>query len=166
MSSWARVLAIAGLVGSIAAFAKPTSSLDESRLESAERIWTQQSLHSYEFQFRFKSFMTTCSSWAFSVSVLDEIPKPLSDCRDLRAQFSTVPLLFSYLRGALAKKHYLVEADFDPRFGYPTHAFVAWTEAADDFFSFDVQAFKFNAAPNKRFERSRGASSVSQGGGR
>jgi hypothetical protein len=43
---------------------------------------------------------------------------------------------------ALARRHCLVEAQFDPKIGSPTKVSVAWSEAEDDFFSFEVVGFK------------------------
>lgn len=58
-----------------------------------------------------------------------------------RASLQNYQFTFKYLRHALRSKHYLVEADFDPALGYPVRAFVAWSRAADDFFSFDIINF-------------------------
>jgi hypothetical protein len=135
------LLVVIAVAASTASNAEPTKALDIRNLDAAEKLWAHVSLQNYQFTFKYIEFVSPCHSWAFDVRVSHGVPEHQSDCRRYRTDFSSVPLLFKYLRHALRGEHYLVEADFDPTLGYPVRAFVAWSQATDDFFSFEIINF-------------------------
>jgi len=51
-------------------------------------------------------------------------------------------VLVAVALGALKRDHYLVEAEFDPTFGYPVSASLGSSEMADDYFILEVANFK------------------------
>jgi hypothetical protein len=124
-----------------ASHANAAEPLDVATLDAAEKLWTHASLQNYNFTFQYDEFISPCESWAFDVRISHGVPEHRSDCRQYRTEFSSVPALFKYLRRALKRDHYLIEAEFDPTLGYPIKAFVAWSQAADNFFSFKVVNF-------------------------
>lgn len=142
-----RVLVFVALLASAASHAEPTKPLDASALDGAEKLWAHESLQNYTFRFQYEEFASPCHLWAFDVRVSHGVSERRNDCRQYRTEFSSVPLLFKYLRNALKEDHYVVEADFDPTLGYPVKVFVAWSKAADDFFSFKVINFASAQAP-------------------
>jgi hypothetical protein len=142
-----RVLVAMALLACTASHAEPTKPLDASALDAAGKLWAHASLQNYAFRFQYEEFVSPCHSWAFDVRVSHGVPEHRSDCRQYRTEFSSVPLLFKYLRHALKKDHYLVEAEFDPALGYPVRAYVAWSQMDDDFFSFEVVNFASTQKP-------------------
>ena len=149
MHSWKSVLIVAALVASTASHADTAKPLDVCTLNAAEKLWADASLQNYSFTFQYHEFVSPCGSWAFDVRISHGVPEHRSDCRKYRAEFSSVPSLFKYLHRALNKDHYRVEAEFDPTLGYPVRAFVAWSEMADDSFSFEVVNFVSTQQPRR-----------------
>lgn len=96
-----RVLVVMAVVASAASHAESTKPLDANALDAAEKLWVHAPLQSYAFRFQYVEFASPCGSWAFDVRVSHRVPEHRSDCRPYRTEFSTVPLLFTYLRHAL-----------------------------------------------------------------
>jgi hypothetical protein len=142
-----RVLVVMAFAASTAGHAEPTKPLDVATLDAAEKLWSHASLRNYKFTFQYHEFVSPCGSWEFDVRVSRGVPEHRGDCRKYRTEFSSVPLLFKYLRHALKRVHHLVEAEFDPTLGYPVSAFVAWSATDDDFFSFEVVNFVTTQQP-------------------
>ena len=137
------VLVAVALAGSTVSPAEPTKPLDAGTLDAAEKLWARASLQNYKFTFRYDEFVSPRGCFQkFDVRVSDGVPEYRGDCRKYRTEFSSVPLLFKYLRRALKRDHYLVEAQFDPTFGYPVSASLGSSEMADDYFNFEVVNFK------------------------
>jgi len=118
--------------------------LDIPTLETAEKRWAQASLHNYEYTFRYGQFISPCHSVTYRVRVSHGVSERWDDCRKYWAEFSSVPLLFKYLRRALKGEHHSVEAEFDSTTGYPVSAYIDWSGLTDDFFSFEVVDFKID----------------------
>jgi hypothetical protein len=62
-------------------------------------------------------------------------------CRDLQAEFGSVPQLFEFLRRVLADNHASIDAEFDPNYGYPQQVFIDF-RVADFFEGFSVASFR------------------------
>lgn len=151
MHSLKSALVSLAFVASTASHANTTGPLNVGTLDAAEKLWTHASLQNYSFTFQYHEFVSPCQSWAFDVRVSHGVPEHRGDCRKYRAEFSSVPSLFKYLHRALKKDHYRVEAEFDSTLGYPVRAFVAWSQMADDFFSFEVVNFvHVSSQPSQR----------------
>ena len=135
-------LAFVLVAAAFGARAEAPTELNSTTLEAAAVQWSHSAVQNYQFTFRYVEFASPCVTWAFRVRVVHGMPEHRRDCREYRVRFSTVPLLFEYLRRSMTEKHYSVRAEFDPKFGYPAKGFVAWSQAADDFFSFEVTDFR------------------------
>ena len=60
----------------------------------------------------------------------------------MKNQFGTVPSLFRFVRGVLAKNPDVMEVSFDPVLGYPRKLQVDFSEGvSDDHFYFEVSRF-------------------------
>jgi hypothetical protein len=130
------------LVASSAPRAGTAAPLDVGTLQAAERRWAQATLQDYRFTFQYHEFVSPCGSWELGMRVVHGVPARGADCPKYRAEFGSVPLLFQYLRRALNKHPYEIEAEFDSILGYPKSASIAWSDTEDDFFSFEVVHFK------------------------
>ena len=135
-------LAFVLVAAAFGARAEAPSELNAATLEAAVTQWSRSDVQNYQFTFRYAEFVSPCGSWSFRVRVVGGVPEHQRGCTEYRARFSTVPLLFEYLRHSMVEKHYSVKAEFDSKLGYPRKGFVAWSQAADDFFSFEVTDFR------------------------
>jgi len=120
------------------------TELDITTLDAAEQRWAQASLHDYEFTFKYSEFISPCSSFTYRVRVSHGVSKGWRGCRNYWAEFSSVPLLFKFLRRALTGEHHSIEAEFDLTTGYPVSAYIDWSGLTDDFFSFQVVNFRID----------------------
>jgi Family of unknown function (DUF6174) len=123
--------------------------LDSSDLDAAEKIWANAAVRSYEFAFQYNMFVSPCKLRTLHFKV--ENGKPLSQrrCRDLQAEFGSVPQLFNFLRRALTADHASIDAEFDPNYGYPKRVFVDFG-VVDFFEGFSVSSFRTNDSRSNR----------------
>jgi hypothetical protein len=117
------------------------SELDAQTLAAAEQQWQRADVHNYGFTLEYGEFLLPCNSPTLEFKIVRDIPSDMRRCPKLRAEFATVPLLFSYLHRALESDHHSIDAEFDPRYGYPRHVYIDWSGATDDFVTFSVAKF-------------------------
>jgi hypothetical protein len=130
--------------------ARATPSEVEAQLNVAEAKWKRASPAQYQFVFRYSAMFhyVGCESGRFQVRVVNGLPKELSDCKSVKNSFATVPRLFKYLRGVLAREPDTIEVSFDPTLGYPIRLEVDYSkQISDDYFTFEISDF---AAANPR----------------
>jgi hypothetical protein len=115
--------------------------LDSSNLDAAEKIWASAGVRSYEFTFEYKLFVSPCKWRALHFKVANGKPLSQRRCRDLQAEFGSVPQLFEFLRRALTANHASIDAQFDPNYGYPQRVFIDFG-VVDFFEGFSVSSFR------------------------
>lgn len=115
--------------------------LDSISLDAAERIWANADVRSYEFTFEYHVFVSPCKRRTLHFKVANGKPLSQRRCRDLQAQFGSVPQLFEFLRRALTANHASIDAEFDPNYGYPERAFIDFG-VVDFFEGFSVSSFR------------------------
>jgi hypothetical protein len=115
--------------------------LDFSELDAAEKIWANADVRSYEFTFGYNVFVSPCKWRTLHFKVASGKPLSQRRCRDLQAEFGSVPQLFEFLRRALAAKHASIDAQFDPKYGYPQRVFIDFG-VVDFFEGFSVSSFR------------------------
>ncbi len=115
--------------------------LDSSNLDAAEKIWANAGVRSYEFTFEYKLFVSPCKWRSLHFKVANGKPLSQRRCRDLQAEFGSVPQLFEFLRRALTAKHASIDAQFDPNYGYPQRVFIDFG-VVDFFEGFSVSSFR------------------------
>ena len=138
----AKTVLIAMVIGASRITSSQATELDVPTLEAAEKRWAHASLQDYEFTFKYSEFISPCRSFTYRVRVSHGVPKRWYGCRQYWAEFSTVPLLFKFLRRALTGEHHSIEAEFDSTTGCPVSAYIDWSGLTDDFFSFEVANFR------------------------
>ena len=117
------------------------AELDVTTLEAAEKRWAQASLQNYEFTFKYGEFINACSSSTYHVRVSHGVSTRWNGCRKYWAEFSSVPLLFKFLRRALTGEHQSIEAEFDSTTGHPVSVYIDYG-LTDNFFEFEVIDFR------------------------
>ena len=115
--------------------------LDSSSLDAAEKIWANAGVRSYEFTFEYKLSSSQCKQRTLHFKVANGKPLSQRRCRDLQAEFGSVPQLFEFLRRALTANHASIDAEFDPNYGYPQRVFVDFG-VVDFFEGFSVSSFR------------------------
>jgi hypothetical protein len=115
--------------------------LDSGNLDAAEKIWANADVRSYEFTFEYKVFVSPCKWRTLHFKVANGKPLSQRRCRDLQAEFGSVPQLFEFLRRALTANHASIDAQFDPNYGYPQRVFIDFG-VVDFFEGFSVSSFR------------------------
>jgi Family of unknown function (DUF6174) len=115
--------------------------LDSSNLDAAEKIWANADVRSYEFTFEYKLVVSPCKWRTLHFKVANGKPVSQRRCRDLQAEFGSVPQLFEFLRRALTANHASIDAQFDPNYGYPQRVFIDFG-IVDFFEGFSVSSFR------------------------
>jgi hypothetical protein len=136
-----RVFALLAIVVLSPAYAQSATTLDLVGLEAAEKHWNEVAPLSYTFTFRYGEFISKCNPLTFHGRVVDGVPKRSVRCPDQDANFSTVPLIFAYLRNALRKPAHSIQVTFDGRYGFPARAFISWSGLTDDFSTLEIPEF-------------------------
>lgn len=137
------------LLACAAAGVLQAGELDSTNLDAAEKIWANAAVRSYEFTFEYNVFVSPCKLRTVHFKVANGKPLSKWRCRDLQAEFGSVPRLFDFLRRALAAGHASIDAEFDPRYGYPQRVFVDFG-AVDFFEGFSVSSFRTNDSRSNR----------------
>jgi Family of unknown function (DUF6174) len=115
------------------------------QLAAAEATWKRAPLRSYEYTLHYGAFVVNagCESRTIWTRVVNGAVMRAVGCQSLRSDYSSVPLLFQFLRDTLAKHPDKVEVTFDETLGYPVRVFVdPDANIADDEFHFEVTDFK------------------------
>lgn len=125
------------------ALARADPATLRGKIDAAEAKWQGASPRQYKFTFGYgaKVSYVGCESRTFEVHVRDSVPASFSDCGSLKDQFGTVPSLFRFLRGVLARNPDAMEVSFDPTLGYPQKLQVDFSSSADGYFFFEVDRF-------------------------
>jgi hypothetical protein len=123
--------------------------LDSSNLDAAEKIWASAAVRSYEFTFQYNVFVSPCKLRTLHFKVANGKPLSQRRCRDLQAEFGSVPQLCNFLRRALTADHASIDAEFDPNYGYPQRVFVDFG-VVDFFEGFSVSSFRTNDSRSNR----------------
>ena len=118
--------------------------LDSISLDAAERIWANADVRSYEFTFEYHVFVSPCKRRTLHFKVANGKPLSQRRCRDLQAEFGSVPRLFEFLRRALTANHVSIDAQFDPNYGYPQRVFIDFG-VVDFFEGFSVSSFRVHS---------------------
>jgi Family of unknown function (DUF6174) len=104
--------------------------------------WRRADVHNYDFTLEYGEFISPCNSPTLEFKVVRNMPsRTRHRCSKLRAEFATVPLLFSYLHRALNSDHHSIDAEFDPGYGYPRKVYIDWSGLTDDFVTVSVKKF-------------------------
>jgi hypothetical protein len=115
--------------------------LDSNSLNAAEQIWANADVRSYEFTFEYNVLVSPCKRRTLHFQVTNGKPLSQRRCRDLQAEFGSVPQLFEFLRRALTNNHASIDAQFDPNYGYPQQVFIDFG-VVDFFEGFSVASFR------------------------
>ena len=118
--------------------------LESSDIDAAEKIWANAGVRSYEFTFDYNVLVSPCKWRTLHFKVANGKPRSQRRCRDLQAEFGSVPQLFQFLRRALTGNHASIDAQFDPNYGYPQRVFIDFG-AVDFFEGFSVSSFRVRA---------------------
>ena len=135
------LLATVALLACATAGVLHARELDSNSLNAAEQIWANADVRSYEFTFEYNVFVSPCKWRTLHFKVTNGKPVSQRRCRDLQAEFGSVPQLFEFLRRVLAGNHASIDAEFDPNYGYPQQVFVDFG-VADFFEGFSVASFR------------------------
>jgi hypothetical protein len=115
------------------------------QLAAAEAIWKRAPLRSYEYTLHYGAFVvdTECESLTLRTRVINGVVMRTAGCQTLRSSYSSVPMIFQFLRETLATHPDKIEVTFDETMGYPISVFVdPKSDITDDEFHFEVTDFK------------------------
>ena len=136
---------IVALLTGAAQLAHPQRVATVEQLTVAEAIWKRAPLRSYEYTFHYGAFViyTECKSQTLWTRVINGVVMRTTGCPALRSSYSSVPMLFQFLRETLATQPDRIEVTFDETIGYPVSVFVdPKADVTDDEFHFEVTDFK------------------------
>jgi hypothetical protein len=138
------LVVVALLVGAVeGAHAQVNGIADQ--LAAAEAIWKRAPLRSYEYTLHYSAFVvdTECESRTLRTRVVNGVVMRTVGCRALRSSYSSVPMIFQFLKETLATHPDKIEVTFDEKTGYPVSVFVdPRSDITDDEFHFEVTDFK------------------------
>ncbi len=143
MKGW--LLAVIALLGGAAHLALGQSAGILDQIAAAEAVWKRAPLRSYEYTFHYGASVVypDCESQTIRTRVINGVVMRTAGCQTLRSSYSSVPMLFQFLRDTLATHPDRVEVTFDERIGYPISVFVdPKTNITHDEFHFEVTDFK------------------------
>jgi Family of unknown function (DUF6174) len=115
------------------------------QLTAAEAIWKRAPLRSYEYTLHYGAVVvyTECESLTLRTRVINGVVMRTAGCRTLRSSYSSVPMIFQFLKETLATHPDKIEVTFDATVGYPVRVFVdPRSDITGDEFHFEVTDFK------------------------
>jgi hypothetical protein len=115
------------------------------QLAAAEAVWKRAPLRSYEYTLHFGAFVVDpeCDSLTLRTRVVNGVVMRTAGCQALRSSYSSVPMIFQFLKETLATHPDKIEVTFDKIIGYPVRVFVdPRSDITDDEFHFEVTGFK------------------------
>jgi hypothetical protein len=141
-------LATAVFVGCVAS-PPPTPDVGHDPLAVHRRAWESSRPHSYAFTYREQCMCEGGSLWVRVWVDADTLARaellPVQDPGTRRSSAfrrPTVDSLFAWLADAYARKADRIEAQYDPRYHFPSHAAIDWKmNVIDDEFEFEVRDF-------------------------
>jgi Family of unknown function (DUF6174) len=115
------------------------------QLAAAEAIWKRAPLRSYEYTLHYGAVVvyTECESLTLRTRVVNGVVMRTAGCRTLRSTYSSVPMIFQFLKETLATHPDKIEVTFDKTMGFPVSVFVdPRSDMTGDEFHFEVTDFK------------------------
>ena len=115
------------------------------QLAAAEAIWKRAPLRSYEYTLHYGAIVVNadCKSLTLRTRVVNGVVMRTVGCQALRSSYSSVPMMFQFLKETLATHPDKIEVTFDETMGYPVRVFVdPKSDVTDDEFYFEVTDFK------------------------
>lgn len=136
------------LVGCVTA-SPPTPVASHDPLAVHRRAWDSSRPHSYAFTYRDECMCEGRSLWVRIWVDADTLARaellPVQDPgirRSAAFRRPTVDSLFAWLADAYARKADRIDAQYDPRYHFPSHAAIDWrVNVIDDEFDFEVRDF-------------------------
>jgi hypothetical protein len=143
MKSW--LLTVVVLLGTAAYSALGQSVATAEQVAAAEAIWKRAPLRSYEYTLHYGAFVVDpeCESLTLSTRVVNGVVMRTVGCQTLRSSYSSVPMIFQFLKQTLATHPDKIEVTFDETMGYAVRVFVdPRSDITDDEFYFELTDFK------------------------
>jgi Family of unknown function (DUF6174) len=139
------LLAVIALLTGATTLAHAQGVCFADQLAAAEAMWKRAPLRSYEYTLHYGAFVvdTECESLTLRTRVVNGLVMRTAGCQTLRSSYSSVPMIFQFLKETLATHPDKIEVTFDETMGYPVSVFVdPKSDITDDEFHFEVTDFK------------------------